>query len=100
VRSGDIFVGRRLRDTHSAAAAGLAGAALIADPASAATTGHSPADHRLPRPAHHAAPVFVQTDNTAGNAVVVYDRNEDGTLTSIGSVTVPDAVGGRSIASA
>jgi 6-phosphogluconolactonase (cycloisomerase 2 family) len=34
--------------------------------------------------AHHAAAVFVQTDNTAGNAVVAYHRAADGTLTRSG----------------
>jgi DNA-binding beta-propeller fold protein YncE len=31
-----------------------------------------------------SAPVFVQTDNTAGNQVVVYDRAAEGTLTQAG----------------
>ena len=35
--------------------------------------------------------VFVQTDNTAGNRVVAYDRAADGTLTPAGSY----ATGGR-----
>ncbi|MHA6758515.1 lactonase family protein [Streptacidiphilus sp. PAMC 29251] len=32
----------------------------------------------------HGAPVFVQSDNTAGNTVVAYHRNADGTLTQTG----------------
>jgi 6-phosphogluconolactonase (cycloisomerase 2 family) len=32
-----------------------------------------------------AGEVFVQTDSTSGNAVVVYDRNPDGTLSDAGS---------------
>jgi hypothetical protein len=43
--------------------------------------------------------VFAQTDNTAGNRVVAY-HSGDGTLTSIGSVTVPGAAGGEGIAAA
>lgn len=45
----------------------------------------------VPRPAagaRHpgtAGVVFVQTDNTAGNAVVAYDRAQDGTLTEAGT---------------
>ena len=35
-------------------------------------------------PRHFSAPVFVQTDNTAGNQVVAYDRAPDGTLTQAG----------------
>ena len=35
-------------------------------------------------PNHSLAPVFVQTDNTAGNQVVAYDRAADGTLTQAG----------------
>ena len=50
----------------------LTTAALVAGPAAAA-----------PFPHHHdhSAPVFVETDGLAGNAVVAYDRNDDGTLT-------------------
>jgi 6-phosphogluconolactonase (cycloisomerase 2 family) len=35
-------------------------------------------------PAHHPAPVFVQTDNLAGNTVVVYDRADNGSLHQAG----------------
>jgi 6-phosphogluconolactonase (cycloisomerase 2 family) len=56
------------------AALGAAGAAGLASPASA---------HQAP--GHQARAVFVQTDDTAGNTVVAYDRNPDGTLTQAGS---------------
>ena len=35
-------------------------------------------------PSQHSAPVFVQTDNPAGNTVVAYDRAADGTLHQAG----------------
>ena len=61
----------------TAGAAALAATALLATPSLAATRG-----------AQHAGPasgqVFVQTDGTSGNAVVVYHRNGDGTLTQAG----------------
>ncbi|HET7071084.1 MAG TPA: beta-propeller fold lactonase family protein [Nocardioides sp.] len=54
--------------------AGLAaGSAGLASPASA-HDGHGP----------RARAVFVQTDDPAGNTVVAYDRNPDGTLTQAG----------------
>jgi 6-phosphogluconolactonase (cycloisomerase 2 family) len=49
--------------------------ALLAGPAQA-----SPAEH----PGTSSAPVFVQTDNLAGNTVVAYDRAGDGTLVQAG----------------
>ena len=55
----------------------LAATALVAGPASAAT-GSGAAGSA-------AAAVFVQTDNSAGNAVVAYDRAADGTLTLAGT---------------
>jgi 6-phosphogluconolactonase (cycloisomerase 2 family) len=60
------------------AAAALATAGALAGPASAATT---PNWLR----AGAAGAVFVQTDNTAGNAVVAYHRAADGTLTLAGT---------------
>jgi 6-phosphogluconolactonase (cycloisomerase 2 family) len=55
----------------------LAAFAALAGPASAATThGSDPGASRV---------VFVQTDNTAGNQVVAYDRAADGTLTLAGT---------------
>jgi 6-phosphogluconolactonase (cycloisomerase 2 family) len=53
----------------------LTTAALVAGPAAA-----SPFPHHH----DHSAPVFVETDGLAGNAVVAYDRNDDGTLTQDG----------------
>ena len=53
---------------------GLSGTAGLASPASA---------HEAPTAASPA--VFVQTDDPAGNTVVAYDRNADGTLTQAGS---------------
>ena len=58
-----------------ASAAALAATALLATPSLAATQqGQHPADGP-------AGEVFVQTDATSGNAVAVYHRNGDGTLT-------------------
>jgi hypothetical protein len=63
----------------AAAAAMTAAAVALAAPAAAdAATAHS----------HSAGPagaVFVQTDNTAGNQVVAYDRSPAGTLTLAGT---------------
>src|SRR5215469_3980543 len=57
-----------------------AGGAALAAPASAATTSTAAAQGQFT-----ARAVFVQTDNTAGNQVVVYDRAGDGRLTLAGS---------------
>jgi 6-phosphogluconolactonase (cycloisomerase 2 family) len=57
-------------------AGGAAAAALCALPASAATA------HGWPGPAHA---VFVQTDNTAGNTIVAYQRTASGGLQQVGS---------------
>ena len=81
----------RLRAAFAAAAASAAiiGAAITgAAPAFASTSAAAhPAGHGYG--ASHA--VFVQTDNTAGNRVVAYDRAAGGTLTAAGSY----ATGGR-----
>jgi DNA-binding beta-propeller fold protein YncE len=61
----------------TATAAGAAVAALVALPASAATT------HAWPGPTQH--PVFVQTDNTAGNTIVAYEPTASGGLQQVGS---------------
>jgi DNA-binding beta-propeller fold protein YncE len=54
-------------------------------------------DHHFPGPFHHpdpppyhpparpAHPVFVQTDNPAGNQVIAYDQGANGSLTQVGS---------------
>jgi 6-phosphogluconolactonase (cycloisomerase 2 family) len=59
------------------AAAGTAAVTLLALPASAATA------NGWPGPAQH--PVFVQTDNTAGNTIVAYEPTASGGLQQIGS---------------
>src|SRR5690242_4364748 len=57
--------------------AGLAAAGLLAAPAAAsATTAHP--THRPP------GPVFVLANQADGNAVAVYDRGADGSLTATG----------------
>ena len=66
----------------------VAAAAAVAAAAVAAAA--SPAFASASSPGQPAA-VFVQTDNTAGNRVVAYDRAADGTLTPAGSY----ATGGR-----
>jgi hypothetical protein len=63
-----------------AAAAAVAAAAMAAAASPAFASASSP-----------VGAVFVQTDNTAGNRVVAYDRAADGTLTPAGSY----ATGGR-----
>jgi 6-phosphogluconolactonase (cycloisomerase 2 family) len=60
----------------AATAGGAAAAALSALPASAATV------HGAPAPVHA---VFVQTDNTAGNTIVAYERTASGGLRLAGS---------------
>jgi 6-phosphogluconolactonase (cycloisomerase 2 family) len=59
-------------------ASALAVAAFAAPAANASTVSH----HDFPR---NRDAVFVQTDNTAGNAVVAYDRAPDGTLRLAGT---------------
>ncbi|HEY2079451.1 MAG TPA: beta-propeller fold lactonase family protein [Streptosporangiaceae bacterium] len=60
----------------AATAGGAAAAALSALPASAAPA------HGIPAPAQA---VFVQTDNTAGNTIVAYERTASGGLQQVGS---------------
>jgi hypothetical protein len=66
-------------------AAALAGFAALAGPAGAATHGQPSGASRV---------VFVQTDNTAGNQVVAYDRAVGGTLTLAGTYDT-GGLGGR-----
>jgi 6-phosphogluconolactonase (cycloisomerase 2 family) len=63
----------------AAAATATAAIALLAVPASAATA------NGWPGPAQH--PVFVQTDNTAGNTIVAYEPTASGGLQQAGSTT-------------
>jgi DNA-binding beta-propeller fold protein YncE len=70
-----------MKSTARLAAAGVAAVAttaLLATPSLAAT--HA-VTHRGGQP---SGEVFVQTDNTSGNAIAVYHRNADGTLTAAG----------------
>ena len=67
---------------RATAAAAVAAAAVVTAATPAFATTSSPAS---------AGAVFVQTDNTAGNRVVAYDRAADGTLSPAGSY----ATGGR-----
>jgi len=60
----------------AATAGGVAAAALSAFPASAATAAATPAQ---------VHPVFVQTDNTAGNTIVAYVRTAAGGLQQAGT---------------
>jgi 6-phosphogluconolactonase (cycloisomerase 2 family) len=64
------------------AGAALAAGAGLAAPVYAATAGPS---YREPGHAGARSAVFVQTDNTAGNQVVAYRRNADGTLAPAGT---------------
>ncbi|MGH2936606.1 MAG: lactonase family protein [Solirubrobacterales bacterium] len=86
-------------------AVAVASLALAATGVAAASPGphhHKPSPpHHQPPPPHFPPPpagpeagVFVQTDNTAGNAIVAYRRNADGSLTEAG--TYPTAgLGGQ-----
>jgi 6-phosphogluconolactonase (cycloisomerase 2 family) len=94
-----------MRGTFRAVAALAAVAALFAVTAASASAFGSRAHHHgfPPHPPHHpgfpppfhpphppgpplpSRPVFVQTDNPAGNQVIAYDRNRDGTLTEAGA---------------
>jgi DNA-binding beta-propeller fold protein YncE len=67
----------------------VAAAAAVA--AAAVTTAATPAFASASSPAGPGGAVFVQTDNTAGNRVVAYDRAADGTLRPAGRY----ATGGR-----
>jgi 6-phosphogluconolactonase (cycloisomerase 2 family) len=66
---------KRIWKLAAGTAGGAAAAALSALPASAATV------HGVPAPVHA---VFVQTDNTAGNTIVAYERTADGGLQQAG----------------
>ncbi len=46
---------------------------------------HHPGPPHLPPPFRSNHPVFVQTDNTAGNQVIAYDQGRDGSLTEVGA---------------
>ncbi len=70
---------RALRRIGAAAVLGTAVATVLAGPALAAPT--HPQGRGWPFGQHGAAAVFVQTDNPAGNQVVAYRRERDGTLT-------------------
>jgi hypothetical protein len=59
----------------TAAAAAIAATPAFASVSSPAATARADGDHA----------VFVQTDNTAGNRIVVYRRGADGTLSPAGS---------------
>src|SRR6266516_1503821 len=58
----------------------LVGVGGIAIAATALLAGQAQAS-----PEHHSAPVFVQTDNLAGNTIVAYDRAGDGSLHQAGT---------------
>jgi hypothetical protein len=66
----------------SVASLAIAGTALFAAPAQASTS--LPTSHGV---------VFVETDNTAGNSVVVYDRASTGALHRVGSYATGGAGG-------
>jgi 6-phosphogluconolactonase (cycloisomerase 2 family) len=80
-------------------------AALLAITAAAASASGARSNHRSPvhsfhhHPIHPPVPyrsnhpVFVQTDNTAGNQVIAYDRGVNGSLTEVGAYST-DGLGG------
>jgi 6-phosphogluconolactonase (cycloisomerase 2 family) len=62
-------------------------AALFAGPAAASPAhqpGHPAQPAHRPSPTRAATPVFVQTDNLAGNTIVAYDQAANGTLRRAG----------------
>lgn len=73
---------RSLRRFVTASSLAVAVVAAFATPAFANSSRHSTGD-RFERGADHV--VFVQTDNPSGNAVVAYDRAENGTLALAGT---------------
>jgi len=79
----------RAKVTAGLGAAVAAGAMLAAAggaaPAGAATTGAATTSAAAAQGQFAARAVFVQTDNTAGNQVVAYDRAGDGQLTLAGT---------------
>ena len=77
-RSGHVRV--KARTLLAAAAVATTAVALAVPAAASAATAHG----RSAGPAAGPA-VFVQTDNTAGNQVVAYQRSSDGTLTLAGT---------------
>lgn len=91
-----------IRRSLGAFFAAMAVFALAATGVAAASPGHAPGSHghlQPPQHRHHPSPpphfpppprgpegaVFVQTDNLAGNTVVAYGRESDGTLVEAGS---------------
>ncbi len=70
----------KARTLFAAAAVATAAVALAAPAAASAATAHGRSDGPAAGPA-----VFAQTDNTAGNQVVAYQRSSDGTLTLAGT---------------
>jgi hypothetical protein len=58
--------------------------------------GHHPGRPPLPPPPPYRSnhPVFVQTDNTAGNQVIAYDQGRDGSLTEVGAYST-EGLGGE-----
>ena len=64
-------------------AAAAAAVSAAAAPGALAGVDRSGADGLRARSGNHA--VFVQTDNPAGNAIVAYDRADDGTLSPAGT---------------
>jgi 6-phosphogluconolactonase (cycloisomerase 2 family) len=72
------------------AGAAFAATAAFTAPALAAAAGPNHIDHGYIGAGNA---VFVQTDNTAGNQIVAYHRNADGTLTEAGSYATGGAGG-------
>jgi DNA-binding beta-propeller fold protein YncE len=103
-----------MRSIIRAGLAAAAVAALFAITAGAAAAHDGRGDHRGPAHEHHHTtppppphhhpgppppyrsdhPVFVQTDNTAGNQVIVYDQAQNGSLTEVGAYAT-EGLGGE-----
>ncbi|MGA2454881.1 MAG: beta-propeller fold lactonase family protein [Solirubrobacteraceae bacterium] len=72
-----------MRTITRLSAATIAAAAVLAGASGSASAFGGP-PHRFPFGGEAGQPVFVQTDNLAGNQVVAYDRAGNGTLTQAG----------------
>ncbi|MDH6218301.1 lactonase family protein [Streptomyces pseudovenezuelae] len=72
----------RIARTTGTGAVAVAAAAVLAAPTASAAGGHDGADSRAHR---GGSTVFVQTDDTAANTVVAYERAADGTLRQKGT---------------
>jgi 6-phosphogluconolactonase (cycloisomerase 2 family) len=75
----------QLRNKLGAVAAATTALTFTLAAGSAAAAAHPQLDHHHSFFSWNTRAVFVQTDNTAGNAIAVYDREQGGKLTAAGT---------------